>query len=222
MWEKAGEYGIVYRKNPPYEVLYTKWLSYDEVLLLKAVEEMVELYYNSGQFAYTLAMLEKEFPSPFALMQSLAEFYEKNGYHLQSPARSYRYQILLEFAAGKAPEREEMYRQLLTFDLYLRENAKTRPGFAPDQEGLKEAARAIYKREEEERRLLPSYSQYDSRQMQKMTHLEQFTFRVWEKGRADRLSAPRLVIFDYQSRNPLTRDAGLCFPEQGEKGRMMG
>jgi hypothetical protein len=58
--------------------------------------------------------------------------------------------------------------------------------------------------------------------MQKMTHLEQFTFRVWEKGRADRMGAPRLVIFDYQSRNPMTRDAGLCFPEQGEKGRMMG
>ena len=56
MFEHAKEYGILYHDNPPYEVLSTKWLSYDDVLKMKRIEEMLEVYYNSGQ--YEIAMKE--------------------------------------------------------------------------------------------------------------------------------------------------------------------
>lgn len=58
MEEVSKEYGIIYKAKPPYEVLYTKWLPYDDVIRLKGVEEMAEVYYNSGQFKETLAFLE--------------------------------------------------------------------------------------------------------------------------------------------------------------------
>ena len=98
MKEMAAGYGIGYTDFPPYEVLFTRWLSYRDVLTLKRVGEMVELYYNSAQFTHTLPVLEKCFTSPFAMFQRLAEFYEEKGLFRQSPSRTYRYQALLDFA----------------------------------------------------------------------------------------------------------------------------
>ncbi len=207
MWEKAAEYGIVYTEKPPYEVLFTDWITYDEILKLKQVEEMVEMYYNSNQFTYTLAMLEQEFETPFKLYESLSDYYIEKGYALQNPARGYRYQILLDFCIRKASEKEAMYQELLTFDIYLREKMKTRPSFAKFQSSLKDVSREIYQKEEEERKLLPSYMEYNSKQLSKMTHLEEFEYSVWEFGSCDKLPESQLIIFDYNERNPLNSES---------------
>ena len=207
MWEKAEEYGIAYTEKPPYEVLFTNWITYDEILKLKQVEEMVEMYYNSNQFTYTIAMLEQEFETPFKLYEALADYYEEKGYALQNPARSYRYQILLDFCMEKAPEKKKMYRELLTFDIYLREKMKTRPAFAKSQDSLKDISREIYQKEEETKELLPAYAEYNSKQLSKMTHLEEFEYSVWEYGKCEKLVDNQLMIFDYNERNPLNAEA---------------
>ena len=207
MWEKAEECGIAYTEKPPYEVLFTNWITYDEILRLKQVEEMVEMYYNSSQFTYTLAMLEQEFETAFKLYEALADYYVEKGYALQNPARGYRYQILLDFCIEKAPEKEDMYRELLTFDIYLREKMKTRPAFAKSQDNLKEISREIYQKEEETRELLSAYTEYNSKQLSKMTHLEEFVYSVWEQGECKKLLEQKLMIFDYNERNPLNMEA---------------
>lgn len=211
MHEKAKDYGLVYQSNPPYEVLYTNWLSYEDVLRLKRIEEMVELYYNSNQFTHTLPILEQAFETPFALYESLADFYEEKGYFVNSPARAYRYQVLLDFAIQKDGGREALYREALTYDMYLRENLKSRPGFAQDLSEKKDIIRCFYRAEEENRRYLPGYESYDSKQMSKMTHLDVFKYPVWEMAeRKDvRLASgeEKYVLFDYRERSPLTGDA---------------
>ncbi len=194
MHEKAAEYGIAYTDFPPYEVLFTRWISWEEILTLKRVEEMVELYYNSAQFSHTLPVLERFFASPFEMYRALADFYDRRGLFRQSPSRMYRYQALLEFAMQAAPEQEEVWRQLLTFDLYLRENAKSRPEFAPpfrQEEAAKEAISRFYREEEKNPRFLAEYVRegYDSRQMARMTHVECFRFPVWEAEWGEREAA---------------------------------
>ena len=216
MWERAQEYGIRYLEQPPYEVLCTDWLSYGEVLRLKGVEEMVELYYNSGQFVHTLNFLENAFPGPFAMYEALADFYREEGHLAMSPARASRYQVLLDFAGRRDSRRREGYRELLTYDLYLRENAKSRPGFAPNISAWKEAARSFYREEEQRRRYLPDYEGFDSRQLGRMTHLEPFAYPVWDIDRmaagygafgAGESMGHTFVLFDYRSRSPLNHEA---------------
>ena len=197
MHEHAKEYGIRYLELPPYEVLYTNWISYGEIRRLKRIEEMVELYYNSGQFTHTLPVLEKAFSGPFAMYEALTDYYQEQGYFTNSPARAYRYQILLEFAAMKDPANREIYRELLTYDMYLRENLKSRPAFAAEiTEEEKQDIRRFYQTEEQERHYLPVYDQYDWKQLSRMTHLEPF-----------RYPEPHYVLFDYQERNPLNYEA---------------
>ncbi len=180
MCERAEEYGTHYTDKPPYEVLFTNWLSFEEVLRLKRIEEMVELYYNSNQFVHTLPFLVQVFETPFGMYEELASFYERKSYFVNSPARSYRYQVLLEFAVEYDGAHEDIYRELLTYDMYLRENLKSRPEFARDLTEHKEAMRSFYRREEETRQYLPRYEAYDSKQLARMTHLEPFSFPVWE------------------------------------------
>ncbi len=213
MHEKAKDYELSYLSRPPYEVLSSAWLPYSDVLRLKQMEEMVELYYNSNQFCHTLPALVQNFASPFTMFEALADFYKEQGYFTNTPARAYRYQVLLTFAKQHDPANQELYRELLTFDMYLRENLKSRPEFAKDLQEFREELRFFYKKEEEERILLPDYSAYDSKQLSKMTHLEPFFYPVWEELYLDTVTKqekPQYILFDYKNRNPLTYEARTC------------
>ena len=203
MEEMKEEYGIVYKSKPPYEVLYTKWLSYEDVLILKLIEEMVEVYYNSGQFSYTLRYLEKEYDSPFQLFLELGKYYETHELHMMSHSRITRYEILLGFIRSKGFQNEKVYQELLTFDLYLRENVKNRPEFAGTYSVSKEELNDFYEIESEQHQFLRGYEQYDKRQLRKMTHIEKFQYDVLhdcaEKGIR--------ILFDYENRSKLNHQA---------------
>ena len=209
MYRLTQKYGIAYQETPPYEVLYTNWLSYEEVLKLKRVEEMVEIYYNSCQFAKTLLVLKESFESPFRMFEELAKEYEARGYFVNTPSRSYRYRILLDFAASREPEKEELFRELLTCDYYLRENAKSRPDFCMDLLPFYREISDFYEKEEKCPQYLKDYQGYHAKQMMKMTHMERFHYPVWEEDAAKimRRRKGSYVLYDYQKRNPLTMDA---------------
>ncbi len=193
MYEQAQRYGVVWQERPPFEVLKTNWLSYGEVLKLKRVEEMVEVYYNSGQFACTLPKLETNFRGAFRMFEALADYYQERHLLEVNHARAARYEILLSFVREMVPEEEELYRELLTFDFYLRENAKSRPEFCGEPSVSKEEAAVFYDREAQERIYLEDYEGYDKKQLRKMTHLERKEGSVY--------------LFDYRHRNPYTGQA---------------
>lgn len=201
MEEKAPDYGLVYSSTPPYEVLSTRWLSYDRILELKTVEDMVEVHYNSRQFTCTLKALEKEFPSPYQMFLAMGEYYQKHGLTGMNHSRIARYEILFamieEYLHGPSVE---AYRDRLTADLYLRENVKSRPSFARDQAPYKSKIRDFFISEEKNPRYLAGYEGFDSRQMSKMAHVEA-------------MGDQTLVLFDYRNRDPLTYNARACVLE---------
>ncbi len=217
----AAGYGIVYKNRAPYEVLYTRWLPYEDVLRLKSVEEMTEVYYNSGQFAHTMRRLVKEFENPFDLYEELGVYYERNGLDKKNHSRISRYDILLDFIREKFPhdeQREQMYRDLMVLDLYLRENMKSRPDWAAELSPFKETLSAFYRREEERRLYLKSYDGFQARQLAKMTHVEIFHSPVLESV-VKWTDAPGIypLLFDYRSRDALTGEAAV-YPLGAEDG----
>lgn len=195
MEENSREYGLLYQSQPPYEVLCTKWLSYGDIIRLKGVEEMVEVYYNSGQFQNVIKKLERLFLSPFVLYETLAAYYEEQGLNGVSHNRLRRYEILYEFISGRVGEANlASYRDAMMFDLYVRENLKSRPSFAGDQSPYKERIKQFFAAEKKKPVYLNGYEQYDSRQMSKMTHVEA-------------MSDGRMVLFDYKNRDALFGNA---------------
>ena len=210
MKEMTEEYGIVHKELEPYEVLGTRWLPYEDILKLKMVESMVELYYNSGQFQNTIACVEPLFEDAFTLYEKLGQFYEKKGYSEISHSRMRRYEILLEFVkeeleeksvgksgnqdpevenpAGKAAEdcrgmetaTWEKVADSMIYDLYLRENLKSHPSFEYDQKPYEKAVWE-YRRQEK---------------VPRTAHIE-----VFRDG--------KILLFDYENRDPLLHNAAV-------------
>ena len=202
MAEKCEDYGLLYTDQPPYEVLQTKWLSYADVCRLQQIEEMVELYYNSNQFTRTLPYLERFFESPFAMFERLGAFYERKGYFVSTPSRIYRYRVLLEFAAEETDAKEALLKELLTMDVYLRENAKSRPDFATDIAKFKQ-----------ERNLF--YRSGNNRTL----HIEPFFYDICTDAPTyEKMEERQFAVFDYGNRNPLTYEAAVSIwePRTGE------
>lgn len=222
MAEKCRDYGLLYTDYPPYEVLSTNWLSFADVCRLKQIEEMVELYYNSSQFTHTLPYLQRFFDTPFELFEQLAAFYEKKGYFVSTPSRIYRYEVLLSFAKEETAAEEELLKELLTLDVYLRENAKSRPVFAKDISAYKEEINAFYRLEEERRQtgehLLKGYENVEPRTMVRMLHTEPFSYDILGESPSYKKREDEVyVLFDYQDRNPLTYEARVLLAEREKK-----
>lgn len=180
MMEMTGEYQILYKDREPYEVLSTAWLTYGEILRLKMVESMVEVYYNSGQFKNTLVFVEQYFEDPFRMYESLGRFYEKKGYSEISHSRMRRYEILMEFAGEQKEIPLEALSDVMLLDLYLRENLKSRPSFASNQKPYE--------------RMIWDYRKAEK--IPKTAHIE-----VFRDGKT--------LLFDYTDRDPLTNNARL-------------
>ena len=178
MYQEAPGYDILYKDREPYEVLSTRWLTYGEILKLKMVESMVEVYYNSGQFLYTLKYLIPQFEDPFVFYEKLGEFYEEKGYSEISHSRMRRYEILLEFLQEKTDIDCEQTSEYMVFDLYLRERLKKRPEFASDQKPFETV---VWKYRKENKVSRTAY------------------IEVFRNGRA--------VLFDYDRRDPLSNNA---------------
>ena len=178
MMEMCREYGIVYKTQEPYEVLSTKWLDYDHVLKLKTVENMVEVYYNSGQFQNTLEYLENFFQDAFSIYERLGSFYMEKGYGDVSHTRMRRYEILLEFLEDVPEISMDQVKDQMVYDLYLRENLKSRPGFARDQKPFERQIWDFRKREK----------------VAKNAHVEVFADGT-------------VLLFNYADRDPLTNNA---------------
>ena len=198
MQQMQEVYELRYKDEPPYEVLSTKWLPYSDIIELKGIEEMVEIYYNSGQFTHAIERLEENYESLYQMYYELWQYYEEHDYMGIQHRRSARYEIILDFVKEMYPEQVEIMRELLIYDYYLRENAKSRPEFAGEDATDKSFVRAFYEEEEKERKYLPGYEQYDRNQMRKMTHLEYFPH------------LGKILLFDYKYRNPLNQEARTC------------
>ena len=212
MYEHAKEYGIIYHDRPPYEVLSTKWISFDDVLRIKKVEEMLEVYYNSGQFEITMKLMDVLYDSAFDFFQRLGDFYEEKGYLAMSHSRIRRCEILLEFMQAELQAKEgerkpsdivKMLEEALIFDLYYRENCKSRPGWAVDAATFKKMTHRYCARG-------------------KLSHVEPFHYRFPDKKQRSidtlpvREKEPVWVLFHYDDRDPLDNQAGIEYVEYEE------
>ena len=201
MEKKSAGYGIRYTSKPPYEVLGTEWLDYDDIRKLKGIEEMVECYYNSGQFVSTLNILSEEYENPFEMFENMAEWYEENGLAMMNISRNSRYEYLIEFARVSIyKDRETKFKEFeeaAAMDYYSRENAKNRPLFLRKNYVSKEEEKTFYRNEERIPCLLKDMGtdNADARMLRSVTHIERI-----KDG---------YVIFDYTKRDAVTGNVRL-------------
>lgn len=236
MGEQIKEYGLQYQDNQPYEVLSTKWISYDEILALKQVEEMVEVYYNSAQFEHVLDYVISFFEAPYDFFEAIGTYYARNQLYGIGFKREARYNVLRSFCAEWLKKGDETFSakildSLLVYDYYLRENAKSRPAWSPEEPIEKQRYQDFFKRGGTEEIHLIKEG-YDSKVAARVMHIEPVvreavlwiadSDRMTEEKvfkKSDMLADEKNIygdkdivycLFDYQNRNPLSKDASVA------------
>ncbi len=213
MHRDAKKYGLIYKDIAPYEILYTNHLSYDDMLRLHALEDMVDRFYNSGRFAYSLEYLFTLFGTPFDAVDALAMFWEECGYHKVNHSKNAHYDILLEFVMKKTQANITLMKELARFDFFLHEKLKNIPKnlLTIEQDDYKDKIREFYKDESNIEELLPELTSYTSAQISRMAHIEVFSLdisscvKTLDFGVAKSKVTP--ILFNYHARDVLTKDA---------------
>ena len=109
------KYGIKARARAPYEVISTRWLSAMELVRLKSIEKVLDIFYNRKGFSSTLDFLMKALEkTPFRLYEALADYYYSRGFQHKNHKKEDQYRILRSFCAENLTEelREQAFAAL--------------------------------------------------------------------------------------------------------------
>ncbi len=213
---QAKEHGCIFRDKAPYEILAGKYMSYDELIRLKGIAELVERYYNSGRFALSLDFLiERYFDSPFSFYESFYRFHIDNGYMDMQSALRDQYRILNDFHTITAVSAEDkFFRELLRLDFLLSDSSGTLPDFMERRGSseLKEKYFDFLRDTQTINRIIPETHGMTSKQILKNVHFEPVYLDFAGAREGDdmsyRLFKPVdnsvIYIFDYFSRDIVT------------------
>jgi len=127
--QQAATFGAKYKKEPPYEVLETDFITFEQVNHIKKIEHMVETFYGSKGFESCVRYFLEKFSSPFELFDLLAQQWERESKHLVAHKKAVLYTFLHDFAATHLPEEIMLLKELLKYDMLLQENVRTFPAW---------------------------------------------------------------------------------------------
>lgn len=184
--DEEDKYGYKYTSNPPYEVLENRFISYDDILLLKGIEDVFEKYQNSGVFKRGTERLLEKYTSPFEFFKDLAEFFKQRGYSDVGLSRLKLYEILCEFEGGK----DEAFRDFLKLDYFENNKGASTPAWSLvpyDKSLLKKRFEILT--DEFVTEYLPEYADVSVKEAVKQLHFERFCY-IGDKY------CENIVIFD--------------------------
>ncbi len=170
----AEQYGYEFTNYPPYEVLKSHVLPYSDILRLKAVEEMTEIYYNSGRYKHILDFFVKKFQSPFDFYQKLSVYYISNGLNFLSHNKFETYRILENFLLENFGDMYQEIHNLIKLDLLVYDNIKSLPDWISGKEN-KEAVHKVYKNLDFSAEYAENLSGFDRKNLYRFTNVELFS-----------------------------------------------
>lgn len=197
MQKEAPGHNILFSDTPPYEVLRTRWLSFAELCRLHGIDDMVDLYNNSGRFSRLIADMLLDFATPFAFFEALADTWAELGYAAAPPSKLGQYAFLGEFLHRRGLPAGEHRQWLCRYDMACHEKPKVSPtwvtvdGFTPHRPRI-----LALLNEQTIAKHLPQHMGQDPKAIVRMVHIEVFPFDPRTGGDGE-----TVLLFDYSRRD---------------------
>lgn len=213
--QRAEEYGYAFTAEPPYEVLFNKWMDYGDLRRLKLIEQVLEYYYNNHGFDNTLAyMFSSTGKGPFALLKDLSEYWEERKLHLIKHSRKKLYSLLYEYCKDRLKAPARAVNELLKLDFLLTERTFTLPQPISRIEvpAFKQKCFDFLARAENIKLYLPDYEGLAPKHIYKLVHFEIFDSCITDYVPAlddSGGSGSITVLFDYGKREKLRGKASI-------------
>lgn len=209
--ESQERYGYKYLEQPPYEVLANDLVSFDQILELKMIEDLLETFYNSHKFESSVEFIiqRKYSDHPFGFFQELMEFWKEKDFHHRPHKDTALYQFLLEFYQEKMGPDLKIFREYLKFDFLRTIRTTVLPDWLNEVEvdDYKERVYQFVNNEEQIRKYLPHLQNLTHRQIMRRILIQPFAFDLLayqlESFQGSVQMSPYFVLFDYDQRDPL-------------------
>lgn len=203
---RKEEYGYIFNEQPPYEIMATSDLCFDEMIKLKGIEDMVEHFYNNQKFTHSLEFIIKVNDlMPSKLYEKLSDYWHENGWHHKAHNQDAMYEILLSFYEDSGFASQELFAEILKFD-YVRQSARRKLYVAKESVEFRQFTHAFLQNEENLKKYLPTYEDQSAKQIVKKVRFETFKYNVLELIESDfDLNLIKedevIVLFDYSLDN---------------------
>ncbi|WP_148551400.1 B12-binding domain-containing radical SAM protein [Paraclostridium bifermentans] len=203
----ADEHEFRYKDYPPYEVLYNKYITYNEILKLKDIEEILERYFNSKNFVLSMRYIIHNYykESPFKFFEDFATYFDKNGYFNMSQGKNQLYKILLDFYTEKINKNIELFTEIIKYDYTSLGKTSNVPGFMSkiEVEDFKNRCHLFLQNEENILKYIPRFENTPAKQIIKHVHFEPFKYdilKLKENIKADLGKKESIVLFVYDDK----------------------
>lgn len=208
--KNANQLGLIYKSEPPYEILYTSHISYDEILRLHTIDDLVDRYYNNGRFSHALEYLFHYFNTPFDCFEKLSIFWEEQGYDQMEHNKMAYYTHLITFGKAQNALNMNLLKEALRLDYILNETMNEVPFIFEtiNRESIKNDLNALLKNDTWVQEYLPHLIDLPPRQRYRKVHLDVFHYPIWDGTPQDQstmlkpLTHPQKILFDYTTMPP--------------------
>ncbi|MPW25684.1 DUF4080 domain-containing protein [Alkalibaculum sp. M08DMB] len=175
---EKDKYSYKHTPYAPYEILSNKYISYEELLYLKNVEQLVDKYYNTRAFQKTINyIINHHYSNPFQFFKDLIQFFEKNNLFNQSHNKDKFYSIIMNFITQQQYLDSELIKDLIKLD-YLSYNKLSLPTFIKSTGPHKEKVFEMLKDQAFKENYLPHFSQEPAKKIYKQIHAENFKYNL--------------------------------------------
>lgn len=183
--KRKDDYGYIFNEQPPYEIMATSSLSFEDMIRLKGIEDMVEHYYNNQKFTYSLDFILKVNDiAPSKLYEMLSDHWHENGWHHKAHNQDAMYEILLEFYHAVGLKSPEVFEALVKFD-YVRQSSRRKLYVQKESLEFRHFTHAFLQNEENIRTYLPEYKGMTAKQIVKKVRFEIFDYNILNLIKSD-------------------------------------
>lgn len=182
MRKVADEHGFKYKDYAPYEFLYNNYISYEETLKLKDIEDILERYYNSKNFVLSMRYIIGRFykQSPFKFFEAFAKYFDENGYFDLAQGKNQLYKILMDFYNENINMDNDVFNDILKYDYISLGKTSNIPQFFNklDVDDFKNRCHVFLQDNGNLSTYLPSFVDKPAKHIIKYVHFEPFKFNV--------------------------------------------
>ncbi|MGV8146169.1 MAG: B12-binding domain-containing radical SAM protein [Alkaliphilus sp.] len=205
MRKEAGKYEYIYTDHVPYEIIQNKDINFRDLINIKGIEEMVEIYWNAGQYSATInAIIHNFYSSPFNLFNDLYSFWEKEGYHHNLHSKNKLFEIIYEFCSEMNFEKKELILELLKYDYLKGTKTSSLPAFMHrvEDKSFKNECHEFLQVKQNVLTYIPLFENLSAKQIIKKVHFEQFLYDVNEISKNSKKLVGKeknrtVILFDY-------------------------
>ncbi|MCC0735130.1 B12-binding domain-containing radical SAM protein [Clostridioides sp. ZZV14-6009] len=207
MRKVADEHGFKYKDYAPYEFLYNNYISYEETLKLKDIEDILERYYNSKNFVLSMRYIIGRFykQSPFKFFETFAKYFDENGYFDLAQGKNQLYKILLDFYNEKINIDNDVFNDILKYDYISLGKTSNIPQFFNklDVDDFKNRCHVFLQDNDNLSTYLPNFVDKPAKHIIKYVHFEPFKFNIVDLKNninTEIREEENIVLFEYDDK----------------------